>query len=102
MVPRPNGRGNQPIEAVWNWASEASMVPRPNGRGNTTERTWSRCPLCDASMVPRPNGRGNHFQPVFRDPVEELQWCHVLTDVETHPPRVRHSDTSACFNGATS
>ena len=82
MEPRPIGRGNATIPAGRMARDSASMEPRPIGRGNLSTNHEEK-PLEIASMEPRPIGRGNDEIPGFLLDFGQLQWSHVLLDVET-------------------
>ena len=61
----------------------ASMEPRPHERGNEA-RSEAAAPGLLASMEPRPHERGNELTPDGTRPqIPQLQWSHVLTNVET-------------------
>ena len=78
------------------------MEPRPHERGNQRMRLLLREQLL-ASMEPRPHERGNKVAPPLKWQARiELQWSHVLTNVETPVAARRGKSKPGCFNGATS
>ncbi len=50
--------------------------------------------LCDASMEPRPFERGNKATSREEWEQQQLQWSHVLSNVETYLRSVRASSPS--------
>ena len=105
MEPRPHERGKaRMLNTQCTWSS-ASMEPRPHERGKsvdvgnpfawrrsfngaTSSRTWKGITAdfdvarLFASMEPRPHERGKCNLPFSASIAAQLQWSHVLTNVE--------------------
>src|SRR5256714_6155730 len=81
---------------------DASMEPRPHERGNSLR------PECVTSTVKGFNGATSSrtwkldLQTWQSLDTTELQWSHVLTNVETPSYYPRKETGPPCFNGATS
>ena len=81
MEPRPHERGKHCVGSRLAHQNPASMEPRPHERGKRIQRKI--CPLAtSASMEPRPHERGKTVTRWRWTSTTELQWSHVLTNVE--------------------